>query len=512
MSLPLQIIIIVAFIALIVVLFFESKDYLTWAVFLVLIIGLATAIFLPLDEEETIGIIFAIDWEVVVFLFCLFIIVEILNEHHVLHQVAIAIVNKYRYKPRRMFYVLCVSSTLIATVIEDLSVAMIFVPIVIKACKKIELSPVPYLFGITICINLASTLTPFGSAENVIIANHFGLSLHWHLIYLGVYFIVATIITLVLLDKFVLSKYLKDYDPHAVQDHLPHKKNTDKYLKQDIESLAGNKPKSDDLTKEEHHAYYNARYHELKEKIFEESDSEVVLPLSEEILLFFKEMDETFQPAIKNPQNYYRNLIGLGVFVILLITIPSIVIAGVIGLLLFLFLNPVLDHHGNKTPSLSYYLKKIDAKLIYFFILLFITVYFMQLAGITVFIENLVDSWADHNILFVAIEIMLITSLLSGFLDDAPVTILFLPIISDLIKKLGGNSNALFIGFTLGINLGGNFLPQGAACDMMTLELARKNDVKEFTYKRLTIIGGLFALLHILLGIVYLVIFTRFFM
>ena len=55
-------------------------------------------------------------------------------------------------------------------------------------------------------------------------------------------------------------------------------------------------------------------------------------------------------------------------------------------------------------------------------------------------------------------------------------------------------------------NLGGNFLPQGSAADMMTLELSKKYCVEDLTYKKLTKVGGLFALIHIILGIIYLAI------
>lgn len=54
------------------------------------------------------------------------------------------------------------------------------------------------------------------------------------------------------------------------------------------------------------------------------------------------------------------------------------------------------------------------------------------------------------------------------------------------------------------LNLGGNFLPQGSACDMATLELAKKNRVEDMNYKKLLKVGGLFALVHIILGILYL--------
>ncbi|MHA1468529.1 MAG: SLC13 family permease, partial [Promethearchaeota archaeon] len=104
----------------------------------------------------------------------------------------------------------------------------------------------------------------------------------------------------------------------------------------------------------------------------------------------------------------------------------------------------------------------------------------------------------------IAIFILLITSILSGFLDNAPVTIIFIPIMWVLIGSAGLPPTPLLVAFILGINLGGNFLPQGSACDMMTLELAKKNGVKDVNYKKLLKVGGLFALLHIILGIMYL--------
>ncbi|MHA1521756.1 MAG: SLC13 family permease [Promethearchaeota archaeon] len=448
-SLLLQIIIGICFIGIIVVLFLENQDYLTYSVLFVLIIGLSTLWLRGFSEEEAKNIALAIDWEVIIFLICLFSIVEILNEKKVFHQVAIGIINKYAHHPRRLFYALCLTTTMIATVIEDLSVAIIFIPIVIQACRGIKISPVPYMFGVTICINLASTLTPFGSAENVIIANHFNLSLQWHLVHLGVYFVVTLAITLFLLDRFLLTRYLKEF----------YKENKEIILEAENQSfLHKNNENGDDFT--------------------------MIVPVDR--------------------KEFRKNVIGLILFTIILMTVSKIMVAGILGLSLFVFLNPVKNHSGHKIPSVSHYLKRIDAKIIYFFALLFITVYFMELAGITIWIDILIERWAQHNLFRISIGILILTSLLSGLLDDAPITIMFLPIIGNLLSNFNYPGNPLFIAFTLGINLGGNFLPQGAACDMMTLELAKKNRVKGFTYRSLTIVGGLFAFLHILLGIGYI--------
>ncbi|MFX1274772.1 MAG: SLC13 family permease, partial [Promethearchaeota archaeon] len=142
-------------------------------------------------------------------------------------------------------------------------------------------------------------------------------------------------------------------------------------------------------------------------------------------------------------------------------------------------------------------------KLIFFFICLFILLYCMEVNGTIKLIEDFVKIIAPNNLFLMSILILIMTSLLSGFLDNVPVTVLFIPIIG-VLSNSGFARAPLLIAFILGINLGGNILPQGSAADMMTLELSTKYCVDDMNYKRLLKVGGLFALLHIVLGIGYL--------
>ncbi len=492
----LQIIIGICFTGILLSLFKEGMDYLTYVLLFVFIIGFSTYLLIDVSEEQTKDIVLAVDWEVIVFLFCLFCIVEILNEKRIFQVIAIKIVNKFHDKPRLMFWVICISSTLIATIIEDLSVAMIFVPIMIQTCRKMEIDASPYLFGITICINLASTLTPFGSAENVIIASYFDLSLGWYLSYLGIYFLLTTLITLFLLDKFILKKAIHNYYVYKIYSRKS--RYFSSHPEESTEETIERVQMLEELPLQD-----LKNYHEMVEKEISSDPPEgISIDEYQEIV-----SDNLFNIKI-DKKNYIKNIVGLVIFTSILILMPKIVLSGIIGLLIFVFLNPKVNEEGDKNYSLTYYLNKINPKLIYFFIMLFITVYFMELAGLTILIENLVERWANHNPFLIAIELLFIVSISSGFLDNAPITILFLPIIMD-ITLMHPNSGILFlIAFTLGINLGGNFLPQGSACDMMTLELGKFHKVKNFTYKRLTLVGGSFALLHILLGLLYLWVFT----
>jgi Na+/H+ antiporter NhaD/arsenite permease-like protein len=313
-----------------------------------------------------------------------------------------------------------------------------------------KINPAPILLGMTICINLAATLTPFGSAQNILIANRFNLSSVWFFSNLSIYFVLGTFLTLFLLDQFVLKKHINEiWIPHCKENDEP-----------------------------------------LKEEHFEEH--ELVI------------LEDPIEKKVFN-----RNMICLVLFFILMVLINNILFVGLLGLLLFVFINPRLNNVGKKKPAISYYLKQVDFKLIFFFISLFVLVFSFEKAGIIDLLEIFVLSIIPSNLFLLSILILVFTSLLSGLLDNVPVTVLFLPIIGALTQPPVEFASApLLIAFILGINLGGNILPQGSAADMMTLELSNKYCADDLNYKRLFKVGGIFAVIHILLGVGYLALMT----
>jgi Na+/H+ antiporter NhaD/arsenite permease-like protein len=437
-SLFLQILVLVCFFGVVVVLFFEDQDYIYFTFAFIIIAGIASAIFIP-EASKLEFYIDQIEWDVVFFLITMFTIVEILNLSKFFDEIARKIVIKYQDSPRILYYLICIISTLMATIVEDLSIALIFAPIIIVATRKLNMRPAAYLLGMTICINIAATLTPFGSAQNVLINNALDLDILWFIINLGPYFLISLATTLILLDKVVLSK--------------------------DIE-------------------YCNSHVCSVPES----------------------EYDHLLDEDKIEKDVFIKNLIALVIFVVLLILIPELYLAGLIGLLIFVLINPVRKENDKKKKSisLSYYLSKVDYKLIYFFMCLFIFVGLMELNGTIGFLESIIENLSSQNEFILALIILITTSVLSGFLDNTPVTIIFIPIIQILIGLPQFYRGPIVIAFILGINLGGNFLPQGSAADLMTLEISRKNNVNDLSYKRLFKVGGLFALFHVLLGIGYL--------
>jgi Na+/H+ antiporter NhaD/arsenite permease-like protein len=408
----------------------------------------AAATFLLSPGVSTEEVFLAVDWEVIFFLVSLFTIVAILEEQCIFQEVARRITTKFSTNTRKFFWVICLISTVSAAFIEDVSVAVIFIPMIISTSQKMKINPAPILLGMTICINLASTLTPFGSAQNILIANHFALSSTWFFTNLSIYFVVGTLSTLFLLDRFILKKHLGDiWIPHCEENEEP----------QEIEHY---------------------------------EDHELVI------------LEEPIEK-----KKFYKNIIGLGIFFVLLIFIQNILFVGLLGMLLFVFINPRPNAAGKRKPDISFYLTKVDFKLVFFFISLFILVFSFEKAGIIALLEIFVLAITPPNLFLLCVMILVITSVLSGLLDNVPITILFIPIIEVLTAPpLEFSTIPIMIAFILGINLGGNILPQGSAADMMTLELSKRYCADDLNYKRLLKVGGLFAIYHIVLGIGYLAI------
>ena len=451
MSLLLQIIVVSCFVVVIIALFREKSDFLYYSMVAMLVSATATFILSP-EAVTTEDLFLAVDWEVIFFLFSLFAIVAILEEQCIFQEVARRVTTKFSTNTRMFFWVICLISTLSAVFIQDVSVVVIFIPMIISTSQKMKINPAPILLGMTICINLASTLTPFGSAENIIIANDFELLTPWFFSNLSIYFVVGTFLTLFLLDKFVLKKHLGDiWIPHCEENEEP----------QDIE------------------------HYEDHEFVILET------PIDKKI--------------------FNRNVIGLGIFFVLLIAIPNILFVGLLGLMIFVLINPRPNAAGKKKPDISYYLTKVDFKLVFFFISLFVLVFSFEKAGIIKLLEDFILIVAPTDLFLLCIFILILTSLLSGLLDNVPVTILVIPIIQAIIDA-GFADTPLLIAFILGINLGGNILPQGSAADMMTLELSKKYCADDLNYKRLFKVGGIFAILHILIGIIYLAVMIYFFL
>jgi len=162
-----------------------------------------------------------------------------------------------------------------------------------------------------------------------------------------------------------------------------------------------------------------------------------------------------------------------------------------------------------KDTSFSDIKNDIVWRIIIVFAVLFILSNSLSHFGFSELISSGLVSLLNDNIYLAVLITLGISSLLSAFLAGTPVTIILLPIFSTFIGfGEGFFPNPIIIAFISGVNMAGNFLPQGSACDLLTLTLAKKYKVVNLNYRRLLKNGALFATIHFIIILGYTMLYT----
>jgi len=129
-------------------------------------------------------------------------------------------------------------------------------------------------------------------------------------------------------------------------------------------------------------------------------------------------------------------------------------------------------------------------------------------AGFTEIFTSIPFEFLDP--ILISFILLILVSLISGFVANTPTTLIFIPIVQTLINTFNFPSVPILFAFIVAINIGGNLIPQGAAADLMTLKVAQDSGVENLGYKRLLKTGFVFALIHIVSAMGFLFILLLF--
>jgi Na+/H+ antiporter NhaD/arsenite permease-like protein len=201
---------------------------------------------------------------------------------------------------------------------------------------------------------------------------------------------------------------------------------------------------------------------------------------------------------IKNRKMFLFNSIAIMVIIVLFAVLPLLYLTAIISTMILVLINKA---YTKKT--MSELLRDVEWEIIFFFISLYVVIGCLIEAGFKEIFEAI--PFAQVNPILLSFLILIIISALSGFIANTPTALIFIPIFQTLIG-VGFDPLPLIFAFIIGINLGGNFLVQGAACDMMTLKIAQDAGVENLNYKRLAKNGAIFAGIHIGVSTLYLII------
>ncbi|MFX1322944.1 MAG: SLC13 family permease [Promethearchaeota archaeon] len=204
---------------------------------------------------------------------------------------------------------------------------------------------------------------------------------------------------------------------------------------------------------------------------------------------------------LKNKKMFYFNSIAIMITIILFAILPLLYLTAAMSALILVLVN----RNFTKKP-MGELLKDIEWEIIFFFISLYVVIKCLLDAGFEEIFTSI--PFETFNPILLSLLILIIVSAVSGFVANTPTALIFNVIIQTLITQFHFASVPLLFAFIIAINLGGNIIPQGAACDMMTLKIARDSGVDNLNYRRLLTTGATFAFIHIGVSAIYLTILT----
>ncbi|MFO7794988.1 MAG: SLC13 family permease [Promethearchaeati archaeon] len=206
---------------------------------------------------------------------------------------------------------------------------------------------------------------------------------------------------------------------------------------------------------------------------------------------------------VANKKMFYFNSIAIMITIAFFAILPLLYLTAVLSAFILVIIN---KRYTKKKAAVL--LKDVEWEIIFFFISLYIVIGCLLQAGFKEIFEMIPFTAVDP--ILIALIILIAVSLISGFVANTPTALVFIPIIETLTKE-GFPSLPIYFAFIIGINLGGNLIPQGAACDVMTLKIAQDAGVENFNYKRLLKVGATFAIIHIILSLGYTLILSLIF-
>jgi Na+/H+ antiporter NhaD/arsenite permease-like protein len=430
MNIPAILLILVLF-AILMAFFSQSKiDFFPIALIIAVIAIVSMLSFTDVSEVEILGFI---NFNTLIFIFAMQIIVYFATSDRVLEYIAIKLIHITKGNNRLFFYMICLFTGVIVAFIEDLTLSLILIPLIYRTCKVLEIPAGTYMMGMTITINVGAILTPVSSLKNLVIAKEFGWGFGEYFTNMGILFFIALISTMFLIDRFILRK---------------------------------------------------------EEKPTERNKKILLSILEPEIVI---ENKKYFSSTI---------IIILITFILMIIGFEPAFVA-IISAAILLIIHSKITNFSNLKNEISW-------RIIIVFAILFILSNSLARFGFSELISTSLVDISNNNIYTAVLITLGISTLLSAFLAGTPVTIILLPIFSSLIQQ-GFFPNPIIIAFISGVNMAGNILPQGSACDLLTLAMAKKYKVPNLNYRRLLKNGAFFAMIHLFLTLGYTMLYTLIF-
>ncbi len=214
---PAQIIIFGAIIAIFLITFRGKGESTLYCVVIATATCFVTALSYGTDFVSTFEAIFAfVNVKPLIILLCFGIIIGVVEQQTIFEYFAVRIIRMTKSNVRLLFYLICLLAGLFSGFLEDVSVAIIFIPLIIRTAQLLVIDAVPFITGISFSIIAGNLLTAFSAPTNILISELLGVNTTWFFTTFFLLFVIIIVSTLILLDLKQVCR-IKVPDPARVQ-------------------------------------------------------------------------------------------------------------------------------------------------------------------------------------------------------------------------------------------------------------------------------------------------------
>jgi Na+/H+ antiporter NhaD/arsenite permease-like protein len=151
---------------------------------------------------------FGVDWNVIVLLVSMMIIINIMRETGIFQWTAIKTAKLGRGEPFSILILLCIVTAVLSALLDNVTTVLLIAPVTILVANQLEVDPIPFLIAEALSSNIGGTATLIGDPPNIMIASRAELSFNQFLFNLAPVVIVILVVFLATI-RFVWGKNLR---------------------------------------------------------------------------------------------------------------------------------------------------------------------------------------------------------------------------------------------------------------------------------------------------------------
>lgn len=151
---------------------------------------------------------FGVDWNVIMLLVSMMIIVSIMRETGIFQWTAIKGAKLAKGEPFRIMAILCVVTAVLSALLDNVTTVLLIAPVTIVLANQLDIDPVPFLISEVLASNIGGTATLIGDPPNIMIASRAHLTFNQFILNLGPVVLIILVVYLFTI-RFVWGSRLK---------------------------------------------------------------------------------------------------------------------------------------------------------------------------------------------------------------------------------------------------------------------------------------------------------------